>query len=482
MSTLGIDDKDEFDALTTAKSFFVRRAIKCICLKEDDKVVDIFSLGYGTKEALLQQRKVISVACTNEQMTELEALCHSTIDEDDELKRWAVLVSTPQNDNGKDSENEEIDEPLDAEADAILELLQEIGQQDIAIEDVSCEVIGTEDVQAIETTEKDPLNPHLNQIVYKDDDKETQASEALQQNFIVNNVSCEVNDTKDALAVEPIDEESINPHLNQQACKEDEKEIQVSEGQPLQLLETKSSDAMEVDDDASSKTCRRTEEDSTKNIFVAQDLSTRVHGDPNLPSNDGPTLTIILSLCGLLLRRCWQKSKKMKSLKFEHEYIVLRPGCIEFLESLLSISNVGIWSAANDTQVMQIFKILEKEAGEQFPFFMIWGQSQCQQCVESRITRPDNPGVEAFFKPLAIASTKFGIDLKRLLLIDDAPLKGCINPALNCIFPPSFNIDEEDNILLGELLPYTKALHHVNDIFYNYRIFFVWTSTHSARS
>ncbi|MCO5563061.1 hypothetical protein L7F22_016697 [Adiantum nelumboides] len=438
MSTLGIDDKDEFDALTTAKSFFVRRAIKCICLKEDDKVVDIFSLGYGTKEALLQQRKVISVACTNEQMTELEALCHSTIDEDDELKRWAGVVSTPQNDNGKDSENEEIDEPLDAEADAILELLQETGQQDIAIEDVSCEVIGTEDVQAIETTEKDPLNPHLNQIVYKDDDKETQASEALQQNFTVNNVSCEVIDTKDAPAVEPIDEESINPHLNQQACKEDDKEIQVSEGQPLQLLETKSSNAMEVDDDASSKTCRGIEEDSTKNILVAQDLSTRVHGDPNLPSNDGPTLTIILSLCGLLLRRCWQKSKKMKSLKFEHEYIVLRPWCIEFLKSLLSISNVGIWSAANDTQ--------------------------CQQCVESRITRPDNPGVEAFFKPLAIASIKFGIDLKRLLLIDDAPLKGCINPALNCIFPPSFNIDEEDNILLGELLPYTKALHHVNDI------------------
>ncbi|MCO5584734.1 hypothetical protein L7F22_038666 [Adiantum nelumboides] len=457
MSTLGIDDKDEFDALTTAKSFFFRRAIKCICLKEDDKVVDIFSLGYGTKEALLQQQKVISVACTNEQMTELEALCHSTIDEDDELKRWAGLVSTPQNDNGKDSENEEIDEPLDAEADAILEFLQETGQQDIAIEDVSCEVIGTEDIQAIETTEKDPLNPHLNQIVYKDDDKETQASE-------VNNVSCEVIDTKDAPAVELIDEESINPHLNQQACKEDDKEIQVSEGQPLQLLETKSSDTMEVDDDASSKTCRRTEEDSTKNILVAQDLSTRVHGDPNLPSNDGPTLTIILSLCGLLLRRCWQKSKKMKSLKFEHEYIVLRPGCIEFLKSLLSISNVGIWSAANDTQVMQIIKILEKEAREQFPFFMIWGQSQCQQCVESRITRPDNPGVEAFFKPLAIASTKFGIDLKRLLLIDNAPLKGCINPALNCIFPPSFNIDEEDNILLGELLPYTKALHHVNDI------------------
>ncbi|MCO5550217.1 hypothetical protein L7F22_003699 [Adiantum nelumboides] len=365
MFTLGIDDNDEFDALTIAKSFFVRRAIKCICLKEDDKVVDIFSLGYGTKEVLLQQRKVILVACTNEQMIDLEALCHSTIDEVMSLKGghvWSLLHKMIM---AKTQRMNNIDEPLDAETDAILELLQET---------------------------------------------------VLQQNFTVNNVSCEVIDTKDAPAVEPIDEESINPHLNQQACKEDDKEIQVSKGQPLQLLETKFNDTMEVDDDASSKTCRRTEKDSTKNILVAQDLSTRVHG------------------------------------------------CIEFLKSLLSISNVGIWSAANDTQVMQIIKILEKEAGEQFPFFMIWGQSQCQQCVESRITRPDNPGVEAFFKPLAIASTKFGIDLKRLLLIDDAPLNRCINPALNCIFPPSFNIDEEDNILLGELLPYTKALHHVNDI------------------
>ncbi|MCO5553773.1 hypothetical protein L7F22_007299 [Adiantum nelumboides] len=127
MSTLGIDDEEELDALTTAKSFFVRPTIKCICFKEDDKVVDIVSIGYETKEALLQQGKVISVACTNEHMTELEALCHSTIDEDDDLKRWVGLVSTPQNDNGKDSENEEIDELLDALADAILELLQEIG-------------------------------------------------------------------------------------------------------------------------------------------------------------------------------------------------------------------------------------------------------------------------------------------------------------------------------------------------------------------
>ena len=113
---------------------------------------------------------------------------------------------------------------------------------------------------------------------------------------------------------------------------------------------------------------------------------------------------------------------------------------------------------------MEIIKILEKEAREDFPFFMIWGQSQCQPCVESRITRPNNLGVDALFKPLAIASTTFGIDAKQMLLIDDAPLKGCVNLASNCIFPPSFNVDKEDNALLGELLPYINSLHHANDI------------------
>ncbi len=137
---------------------------------------------------------------------------------------------------------------------------------------------------------------------------------------------------------------------------------------------------------------------------------------------------------------CWQKSNKMKTLKLEQEYIILRPRCIEFLKTLLSISNVGIWSTANDTHVVDIIKTLEKEAGEKFPFFMIWGQSQCQPCAKTRITRPDNPGVEALFKPLAIASSRFGIDIKRMLLVDDAPLKGCTNPTLNCIYPTSFNV------------------------------------------
>ena len=61
-------DEEEFDVVTMAKALLVRRAIKCLCLKEDDHVVDIFSLGYGSKEALQEQRKVIFIVCSNEQM------------------------------------------------------------------------------------------------------------------------------------------------------------------------------------------------------------------------------------------------------------------------------------------------------------------------------------------------------------------------------------------------------------------------------
>ena len=117
---------------------------------------------------------------------------------------------------------------------------------------------------------------------------------------------------------------------------------------------------MEVEDNASSKTCRMSKEESNENLH--QDLGSEVNVKPKISYIERPTLTIILSLCGFLTRRRWEKSKRMKSLKFQHEYIVLRSGCIEFLRYLLRNFNVGIWSATKDTHIMEIIKIIEKEA------------------------------------------------------------------------------------------------------------------------
>ena len=60
-------------------------------------------------------------------MIELKALCHSTVNEDVELRRWAGLdikhegnVPTPRKDDGKTLREEEVVEPLNASPDALL--------------------------------------------------------------------------------------------------------------------------------------------------------------------------------------------------------------------------------------------------------------------------------------------------------------------------------------------------------------------------
>ena len=78
-------DEGDFGAVTMAKSFFVRRAMKCLCIKEYGQVLDVFSLGYGIRETLQQQQKVISIACSNDQILQLETICMAAIEEDDAL-------------------------------------------------------------------------------------------------------------------------------------------------------------------------------------------------------------------------------------------------------------------------------------------------------------------------------------------------------------------------------------------------------------
>ena len=59
----------------------------------------------------------------------------------------------------------------------------------------------------------------------------------------------------------------------------------------------------------------------------------------------------------------------------------------------------------------------------------------------------------------------FECDARRTILIDDSPYKACISPPSNCIFPPTFNIqDRDDNVLLRELLPYLQQLNELNDL------------------
>ena len=67
-------------------------------------------------------------------MTELEALCHSTVNEDVELRRWAGLdikhegnVPIPHKEDGKTLEEKEVVELLDESVNAFLHHLVNTG-------------------------------------------------------------------------------------------------------------------------------------------------------------------------------------------------------------------------------------------------------------------------------------------------------------------------------------------------------------------
>ncbi len=178
-------------------------------------------------------------------------------------------------------------------------------------------------------------------------------------------------------------------------------------------------------------------------------------------------LTIVLDLNGLLLKRCQQQpSSTHESIQIDsNRHIVLRPGCIQFLTTLLEKFNVGIWSTALESNVLQIVRILQDKTGDILPFFVVWAQEACEKGQSKILVRPDNPTVQAMFKPLSRIAACFDCDARRTVLIDDSPYKGCASPDNNCIYPTKF--DEEkmvDNILIEELLPYLLRLDESEDV------------------
>lgn len=110
-------------------------------------------------------------------------------------------------------------------------------------------------------------------------------------------------------------------------------------------------------------------------------------------------------------------------------------------------------------------QIIEQHAQKQYPFFIVWGQEDCYIHTLRRVYRLDKPNVEAMLKPLLRAwnQCKNICNTKNTLLIDDNPFKGCINPMENCLFPYTFN-GQQDDILCNELLPYLLHLKSIEDV------------------
>lgn len=177
---------------------------------------------------------------------------------------------------------------------------------------------------------------------------------------------------------------------------------------------------------------------------------------------------IILDLNGLLLTKEDSRSSNSSCLRMyldRYKKVVIRPGCVEFLEYLCTHFHVGIWSTMLHRNVCSHVNALEKYAKHSYPFFMVWGQEVCYIHKDRKLYRPDKPHVEAMFKPLLRVWNHFDsfCNRKNTILLDDSPFKGCINPPNNCIYPYSFQ-GHADNLLHSELLPYLMKLNQANDI------------------
>lgn len=85
----------EQNHLEVAKAYLVQRVINDVCIKEDDHVVDILTLGFGAKEALLLQRERSFQLCgTTEYLVKVETTncLLAAVDTSLVLKKWAGLV------------------------------------------------------------------------------------------------------------------------------------------------------------------------------------------------------------------------------------------------------------------------------------------------------------------------------------------------------------------------------------------------------
>lgn len=175
-------------------------------------------------------------------------------------------------------------------------------------------------------------------------------------------------------------------------------------------------------------------------------------------------LYIILDLNGVLIKR-WDKNPSIPGVrKLNRNWIQLRPGCIEFLHKAFSYFRVGIWSTMTQSNVLNTCHLLEQQAHESLPFFMLWSKDSCYQHGDLR--RPNKAKVVADFKPLSHVWGYFKpyLGFHNTVLVDDSPYKACMNNPYNCIFPDAFEGQEGDTYLNDVLWPYLENIRRSYNI------------------
>ncbi|MCO5590705.1 hypothetical protein L7F22_044680 [Adiantum nelumboides] len=169
-------------------------------------------------------------------------------------------------------------------------------------------------------------------------------------------------------------------------------------------------------------------------------------------------LYVIFDLNGVLIKR-WDVNPSLPGVsKLNKRWIQFRPGCIEFLCKAFSKFKVGIWSTMTHKNVTGVCNLLEQEAHQSLPFFMLWSKDSCYQ--QRGVCRPNKPRVLADFKPLSHVWRFFEpyLGFHNTVLIDDSPYKACMNNPYSCIFPDTYEGCTEDNYLTDVLWPYLEKM------------------------
>jgi hypothetical protein len=166
-----------------------------------------------------------------------------------------------------------------------------------------------------------------------------------------------------------------------------------------------------------------------------------------MSDNDKPLL--ILDLDETLIRGVREPLGRVPEMSVGPYSIYFRPFARDFLASRVVRFTLGFWSSSSLNYVGPICQELMKGLPE--PLF-VWDRSRCIQMYDF------HGGKEFYLKDLSRVA-KNGVDLARVLIVDDEPRKLTLNHG-NAIYVQSFLGDQADE----ELKLLAEYLDRISDV------------------
>jgi len=145
----------------------------------------------------------------------------------------------------------------------------------------------------------------------------------------------------------------------------------------------------------------------------------------------------------------------------EGTYFQLRDDAISFLDNLLQLFNVGIWSSMVQSKLERTVYLLQKISKRDYSFFIVWGREKCY--VDDHILNIDQYAV---FKPIWYLWYSFPSKMSRknTVLLDQSPCTSCMNPKSIGIFVQDFKENNSTTFLSTILWPYLHAMANANSV------------------